>query len=357
MSIKIHVDMGHPAHVHLFKHFIREMEAEGNQVTISARDKEVTLHLLEAYGFEYTLRGTIHRSMLRKAFSMVRTDLTLARIVRKTQPDVLLGFHNPYIAQCGALLRIPSLIFTDTEHVGTASLLTFPFATRICTPDWFAEEIPPGKHVRFRSFKELAYLHPARFVPDPSVLPSMGISASDPFIILRFISWAASHDTRLSGMHPGSERGLIRELEQFGRIFISSERDLPPALERYRLQVPPEKVHTVLAEASLYIGEGGTMAAEAAILGTPSIHIESGPDGLPTGARSGNFLRLRDRYGLLHFFARQEEGLDDAVRILSNPGIKDAWQDKRMKMLEECVDLSEWMKQYIREFMNERSGS
>ena len=57
------------------------------------------------------------------------------------------------------------------------------------------------------------------------------------------------------------------------RIFISSEKEIPPNLEKYKLLVPVEKMHSVLYFSSLYIGEGATMASEAAVLGTPSIYL------------------------------------------------------------------------------------
>lgn len=85
------------------------------------------------------------------------------------------------------------------------------------------------------------------------------------------------------------------------------------------------------------------MAAEAAILGTPSIHVEADDHGLPTGARSGNFKRLRDRYDILHFYADQQEALHDAIEILTTPGTKKAWQEKRQRLLNECVDVTAWM--------------
>jgi hypothetical protein len=278
---------------------------------------------------------------------MISTDLFIARLIRSYSPHLLLGFHNPYIAQCGAFTRTPSLIFTDTEHVGIATLLTYPFATKICTPSWFEEPVNSSRHMVFESFKELAYLHPLYFSPDPLIFSRLGLSPVDPYIILRFISWEASHDIRLKGMRQGSEGEVLRVLQQYGRVFISSERPLPPELETLRLTLPPQEIHSVLAHAALYFGEGGTMAAEAAILGTPSIHVEEDDRGLPTGARSGNFKRLRDRYDLLHFYADQQEALRDAMEILTTPGTKRAWQDKRQKLLNECVDVTSWMEKAV----------
>ena len=345
--MRLLIDIAHPAHVHFFKNFIRAMEGRGHEVLISARDKEVTLALLRAYGFPYHLRGAVRSGIFGKAFDLFRIDYHLFALARRFRPDLLIGIHNPYIAHVARLLGKPSVIFTDTENVGIASLLTYPFATAICTPACFRERIDPAKHVRYNGYKELAYLHPKYFTPDPRQLAQMGFPAGEPFIIARFISWSASHDLRLHGIAPGTEGDFLHALEDYGRVVLTSERPLAPALEKYRLRIPPEMMHTFLAYARLYIGEGGTMATEAAVLGTPAIHIEATREGHASGEESGNLLELRDTYGLVHFFPDQEGALGKALGILGNGGSRDAWKAKRERLLGEKIDVTSWMTDFI----------
>ena len=42
-ELKIFVDIGHPAHVHYFRNFIKLMQDKGHEFFVSARDKEVSL--------------------------------------------------------------------------------------------------------------------------------------------------------------------------------------------------------------------------------------------------------------------------------------------------------------------------
>ena len=56
--MRILFDMGHPAHVHFFKNAIWELEKQGHEVKVTARDKDVTLELLEAYGIPYEIWGS-----------------------------------------------------------------------------------------------------------------------------------------------------------------------------------------------------------------------------------------------------------------------------------------------------------
>jgi hypothetical protein len=348
--MRVLFDMGHPAHVHFFKNTIHNLKKDGHQVKITARNKEVTLALLKAYGLDYENRGEIYTGMLNKALGMIKIDLKLLQIARKFRPDILVGVHNPYVAHVGTVLRKPVIIFTDTENVKIASLLTYPFVDTIITPQFFQEKIDPKKHVSIQGIKEIAYLHPNYFSPDPKVIEELGLLPDEKFIIMRFISWGASHDSDLHGIGAGAEKELIRKLSPYGKIFITSEKPLDNDLEQYRLQVPPEKIHTLLSYAQLYIGEGGTMAVEAGILGTPAIHIESTSAGKATGETCGNFCELRDKYGLIFFYPTEEMALQKATEILENPHSKKEWQEKQQKLWSEVIDVTSWLTDFIERY-------
>ena len=114
---------------------------------------------------------------------------------------------------------------------------------------------------------------------------------------------------------------------------------------------PQEKIHSLLYYAQLYIGEGGTMATEAAILGTPSIHIESTSSGIATGEFTGNFLELRDKYGLLYFYPDQDQALEKAISIMDDKNAKNEWQKKREKLLEDKIDVTAWVTDSIERYL------
>ena len=82
--MRILIDMGHPAHVHFFKNAIRSLEERGHSVKITARDKDVTLALLEAYGFDYVVRPTGWRPL-----NLLVASRFLLNIGREFGADVL----------------------------------------------------------------------------------------------------------------------------------------------------------------------------------------------------------------------------------------------------------------------------
>ncbi len=341
------IDLGHPAHLHFFKNMIRNLEKNGDKVQITARDKDVLIQLLKAYGFEYAVVGGHEKGLLGKSINMLRRDLGILGIARRKKSELFIGLHNPYTAHVAKFMGKSSITFTDTENVGLASALTFPFTDVICTPQCFREKVDENKHVLFNGYKELAYLNPKYFKPDPEVLDELGLNRKAKYSLVRFISWSASHDTSLSGVAKGSEVEFVRELEKYGEVIITSERKLSDELERYKAKVHPSKMHSLLSYAQMYIGEGGTMAAEAAVLGVPSIHIEAVKPGVASGEMSGNFLELRDKYRLLYMFPDYRSALRKASQILNMKNFKLEWKKRRDKMLEDKIDVTKWMTDFV----------
>jgi len=48
-NLRVIVDIGHPAHVHLFKNMIWTLRDKGHEVMITAKEKDIALNLLDAY--------------------------------------------------------------------------------------------------------------------------------------------------------------------------------------------------------------------------------------------------------------------------------------------------------------------
>lgn len=333
--------MGHPAHVHFFKNTIRCLEQKGHHILVTARDKEVTLALLKAYGIEHIVLSSMGHSKGDLFKEFIIRDYKLFRIAKNFNPDILMGILNPTVAHVARLLRKSSIIFNDTEHAALAQKITYPFTDVVCTPSCFKRDIGK-KQIRYNGYHELAYLHPNYFTPDPDVLNEFGLNKGDPFIILRFVSWGASHDVGHHGIQNKME--FVKKLEKYGRVLITSEGELDDALKKNRIKVSPEKLHDLLYYASLYVGDGGTTAVESAILGIPSIYVSS------LAGTMGNFTELEEKYGLLFNYNDSNKALNKAVELIQDPSIKEEWNKKREKLLRDKIDVTKFMVRYIENY-------
>ena len=340
---KILFHIGHPAHVHLFKNTIWNLERDGYKVYVTAMDKEITLQLLDTYGIRYDVVGKNVRGLFNKAGNMVKVDWTLLKTVKKLGADLLVSVGSPYLAHVSVLVRKPHVSFEDTDTESSKfDWLLIPFTVHV-RPTCYKKDVCK-REIRYNGYHELAYLHRNYFTPDSRVLDDFGLSKADNFIILRFVSWDAHHDI--------SDRGFtnildaVKALERYGRIFITSEKKLPEELEKYRIIVPSEKIHHLLYFATLYIGESATMASESAMLGTPSIFVST--------SRRGYTDELESKYGLVYTFSDPEKGqehaLEKAVELLKNENIKSEWREKRLKMLSEKIDVTRFMTDFIENY-------
>ncbi len=342
--MRILFNVGHPGQIHLFKNVIRILEKHGHDCKITAVDKEVSIALLDAYGFEYEIVGSAKPSLFSKATELLKIEYKLYRISRSFKPDILVGgVGNAYLAHLGKVIGKPSIIFDDTEHAKIERLLTDPFATVICTPSSFQKDLG-RKQVRYNGYHELAYIHPNYFAPNPEVLNELGLKENDIFIILRFVSWDADHDFGHHGIQNKIE--YVKELEKYGRVLITSEGKLDGMLEKYRIKASPEKLHDLLSYATLYVGDGATTAVEGAVLGTPSIYVSS------LAGTMGNFIELEEKYRLLFNYEDCDEALNKAVELVQTSNIKNEWKKKRDQLFKEKIDVTAFMVKFVEEYHN-----
>lgn len=341
--MRVLVDIGHPAHVHLFKNMIRILEKNGHEVQITAREKDVAFQLLNAYGFKYENLGKHRVGLVNKALGMIKTEYRLYKVAKKFKPDIFTSHGSMYAAHVAKLFGKPHISLEDTEPSIGQIRLYAPFTDVILTSTCFKLDLGK-KQVRYNSYHELAYLHPNYFKPNPAVLDELGLSKDDKFIILRFVSWGGTPDVGQHGFTDQKE--LIRELEGHGRIFITSEKPLSKDFEKYRITVPPEKIHDLLYYAAIYIGEGATMASEAAVLGTPAIYVNT--------LRLGYTDEEEEKYGLVYNFSdqktAQKQAFEKAIELLENENLKREWQKRREKLLKDKIDVTKWMIEFIENY-------
>lgn len=344
--MKVLVDITHPAHAHFFKNAIRAWRARGHTVIIAARDKEMNLRLLDCFGLEYKLLSKMRKGLAGLFLEMIRHESRLYRLARRTRPDIMIQIGGTFVVHAGRLLGIPTIVFYDTDNATLANAITYPFATAICTPDCYPVNLGK-KHVTYPGYHELAYLHPDVWRPDSAILAPLGLSPGDFYSLLRFVAWGATHDVGESGLSQANKLRFARELEKFGRVFITSEAPLPPSFEKYRITIGAERIHDLMAFARLYVGESATMASECAVLGVPAIYI----------SKTGRCYTTEQekKYDMVYNFTnvQQEEALFKARELLEKPGIPEQWREKRKKLLKDKINVTEWMVSFVENFSHE----
>lgn len=329
-------DIGHPAHVHLFKNFIQYLKKNTSyQLICTTRDKEITNLLMQHYQIDYICLSKPRKGLWKMFLEMIIRDLKIFRLHRKYRFDVAFG-TSVSIAHLSLFTKVRSYNFNedDDDVVPLYTKITYPFTTKIINPDCIRYSQWRDKRVLVNSYHELAYLHPNHFTPDRQILAKYGLEERK-YVVVRFSALQAHHDRGAIGITQTLWDKIEKQLTN-STVIKSIERDRNYAIE-------PWDMHHVLAFAQLLISDSQTMTIEAAVLGVPSIRINTFID------KSTVIDELENKFELTYgFFPSQEEKiLDTLSRLLNNPSIHNEFLKKRDRLLKSKIDFCEWMIEYF----------
>lgn len=343
--MKIFIDIGHPAHVHYFRNLIKILKSKGYDFLITARNKEMTQYLLNKYDLEYVDRGKGSDSFWGKLYNLFKVNNLLITKAKDFKPDLIISFASPYAAQTSKILGIPNITFDDTECATFGRFMYKYFTSCILTPDCFENNIG-DKHLKFAGYMELSYLHSSYFKPCNSIFNELGLNENEPYVLLRFVSWGASHDFGQKGISLQNKIKVVKMFSKYANVFITSEKSLPNDLIKFQLNIPPEKIHHAINYASLLFGESATMASEAAVLGTPAIYIDN--------VGRGYTNEQENKYGLVFNFTAseidQEKAIIKGIELLKNKNLKKDIQQRHKKMLTDKINVTAFMVWFIENY-------
>jgi len=288
--VRVLIDIKHPAQVNFFRPLIGELQRRGDDVLVTAHYKYGVRELLARFRIPHVAISRCRHGLVRVCASTVLRTLRMLAVARPFRPDVLVARQGVTTGAVGRALGVPSVSFDENEYAGLPLTLSRALATVLVTGMGYETDLGP-KQVSFKAMPQLMYTHPSRFTPDADALRAHGIEPEEPYCVVRLSAWEALHDRGHEGMSENALAELVEMLSRYGRVVASAESNMPDALRPYANPVPMELGLDLLACADLYVGEGATMAAEAACLGTPAIWVSP--------LRWGYINVLAERYGLV----------------------------------------------------------
>ena len=335
--MKILIDIGHPAHVHYYRNLANELIAKNHAVYWTVKDISIAKNLLDHYGFNYILLPSKSDSIIGKIWKQILYDFIILKICIQKNIDVAIG-TSVSVAHISKVTKVVSIVFDDDDDDVQPLVTKYvnPFTDFLISPDALKGKRKRWDTIYFPGFHELAYLHPKRFTPDYAVLNELGLKHDESFFIMRFNVFKAHHDIGVSGLSLKHKLRLIDILKPFGKIFITTERNIEPELREYQLKVKPHKIHSLMSFANLFLGDSQTMSSESAVLGIPSIRCNS------FAGRISYLEEEEHRYGLT--FAFKPEDFESLIlklqELIGMSDIKQEWQNRRARMLNEKIDVT-----------------
>jgi predicted glycosyltransferase len=209
----------------------------------------------------------------------------LTRYYSKLRPDLVLSFSSPEAARTAFGLALSHVTVNDSPHASAVARLTIPLSSVLLTPwiipsrEWERFGIGRGDIVKYRALDPASWLK--GFRPSRRILGELGLDPSRPIITLRPQEYLAAY---LQGGEGEAAEGMAEAVARLLRI----RHDVQVVVvsrygnaQRYRrifgrmVKVTDRVVDgkSLLGQSALFIGAGGTMTAEAALLGIPTISV------------------------------------------------------------------------------------
>jgi hypothetical protein len=261
--MRIVFDLTTPKQVTFFRPMISRLKEKGCLISVVTRDyKELNL-LIRNFCINAKVLGKHGGSTrLGKLKSYTERVRLLSHYFDSIAPDVVVTLSNAESSRAAFGLSIPVVCFNDFPESEAVCKLTLPLASRVCAP-WI---IPQKEFVKYGVSSEKIFYYNALdpvvwlkgYKVDKSYLDRLKIDSQKPLVVCRETEWQSAYvSTDLIGK-------VVEEL-----------KNKHPAWQI--INIPRYKTHrfydtpSLLANANLFIGGGGTMCIEAAYYGTPVI--------------------------------------------------------------------------------------
>ena len=344
-GMRVLVYFGHPAQYLFLRATIRYLLNNDCQVKIVIKSKDVLENLLLSDDMVFSNIQVNERGETKIAIliSLLKRGIKLMPIIAKFKPDVLIG-TDAIISQLGWILRIDRITITedDYEVVRHLAWLSYPFTQTILCPIPCNVGRWESKKVGYNGFMKLGYLHPNVFTSSSNVLTKYKIKEN--YVILRLAKLTAHHDFGVLGIQSTLLDELIELFESYGlNVFISAEGSTEDKYTRHLIDLDPQDMHQFLANSKLLICDSQSMSVEACMLGVPSIRVSS------FVGKISVLEELEHKYGLTYGVSPEmpERVLEITNELLAIKNLKKLFQERRMQMLKEKIDVTHFLTEFI----------
>lgn len=276
--MNIWIDLTNSPHINFFAAQISELQKK-HSVILTCRPLANTIGLLQLRGFAHHVVGRHYGQQKTRKLSGFPIRIgQLCRFLKSRHIDLAVShssFYSPVVAR---LLGIPSIYLNDNEHAD-GNRISFLFADKILVPEFLdpakviRQWARPEKIIVYPGVKEGIYLW--HYLPSGfDDLPPQKTEGKKT-IFIRPEPWTAQY---YKGERNFMDDFLL-ELRDHYHLVVLPRGNVQEAYYRQAkfagIHVPERSIalEEIMANCDLFIGAGGTMTREAAVLGVPTISI------------------------------------------------------------------------------------
>jgi len=213
----------------------------------------------------------------------------LAHLVKEFEPDVAISFSSPEAARVAFGLGVSHIGFNDSPHAEAVARLTIPLVDHLFSPwvipysAWNMFGIPKTRITRYRALDPVVWLKRSPLSSSSltsNLINEIGLETSKKNVLIRLEETKASYiaDKKIENSISMVD-AIVDNLSIANNIIILCryEDQITELTKRYRgkayIMQNVLDGTLLISLADLFIGAGGTMTAEASLLGKPTISI------------------------------------------------------------------------------------
>lgn len=260
------------------------MEKNGHEVYRLTRKYREVNQLLKLIGISAKIIGEHGgKILLDKLRASIKRTLDMTAYFESNEPDIAVSFSSPEMARVSYGLGIPHICINDSPHAEAVARLTVPLSALILTPkiipkrSWVKYGISQEKVLHYNALDPWVWLKD--FKPDSGILKQLGLESSKAILTFRPEESFAAY---LLGIKRKESPGLsiiehVLEFKEDMQIVAvpryEQQIDVLKRVFKDKIVICSSTVDgpSLLYYTSIFVGGGGTMSAEAALLGVPTV--------------------------------------------------------------------------------------
>jgi len=263
-------DLVHPADVNLFKQSILRLKQDGHNVIITLRRRGVLerIAINEFPEFNILIVGSHQKKLISKVVAFIGREFRFLQLLKKLKVDVAVCQGVTFGFSC-KILNVP-LIHHDDDHEYKFSFLLGKYlSTKDIMPDFMP--VYGSNFVKYKGFKELAYLHPKYFKPDTGCLNIYNLTPYNYVFIREISNVSVNYQGRSSYLLEILD--YLKEKELYAVLSLEDKSIIAgDNAHACVLQEPITDLYSLMYYARFIISAGDTMARESSLMGVPCIY-------------------------------------------------------------------------------------
>jgi predicted glycosyltransferase len=277
--VRIWFDLSNSPHINLFHGMIEQLQAAGHETVITCRPLANTVDLLKLHGLSFEVIGEHYGARFAHKLGGYPVRVwQLYQWLKNKSIDVAMSqssFHSPVT---GALLGVHTIYMNDNEFA-LGNVPSFLFADRILVPQCLSDRklrrqlAGRRKVLKYPGVKEGLYLWRLAEEIRKSAAAREGRNRSSVYV--RPEPWTAQYyHGKLNFLD-----GVLVDLREFADVTIlprGATQGMHYRQERFagiRVIDTALGLREIAVDCDLFIGAGGTMTREMAVLGIPTISV------------------------------------------------------------------------------------